>query len=100
MAGKRNKQANFRKKLIDFAHKHPIVDAISFGREPEENHPVYYFLTSEPDSNEGLTRAIAGLDVQLSKELGYHFELMRWPVSPDQAHEYPFLGELIWRKNQ
>jgi len=87
------------KEMIELAGKIPGTEAIYKGHDP--GHPnviAYYFLIPgafDPD----ITDSITEVNVSLSRKFPkLSFSLMRWPISQNEAHEYPFLGKRIHSK--
>ena len=82
--------------IKEFADEQPLIGAVHEGMEPEGEFPMYYFLTDNPQHLRLLEDAITGLELQILHETGEDVRLMRWPIPPARAHEYSFIGELIY----
>ncbi|MBT4166335.1 hypothetical protein HOE04_04825 [archaeon] len=79
--------------LKDFALSESRINAIYQGHHPEEeNHPVYYFLIKHPFDFE-FTDRVSDLSFKIPDT-----DLLEWPCSIEQAEDYSFLGECIWKR--
>lgn len=86
------------KELIKSAEKIPGTEAIYKGVCPEEGSPVYYFLIPGKYSPE-ISDLICKTDMRLSRRYPrINFSIMRWPIKPQDAVNYPFLGKCIYQK--
>lgn len=84
--------------LKRFAQAEERVNALYNGFDPEEsNHTVFYFLI-EGRFDEEFSDQLSDLDLRIANEIGYQCDLMEWPCPTDKAHDYPFLGECIWKR--
>ena len=105
--GKTTIENTINKELIEFAKKHPIIEAIYQGIDMEDFHEnfdssetpqiVYYFL-APGKININLTNKIAELDLKLFPDSP--ITLMRIPVSLEQARYHLYLQKLIWQREK
>ena len=87
------------KRLISFADSHELITAVYKGHNPEEkNYLTYYFLAPTKFDLE-FEEELADLELRLFRETKKSFGIMSWPISQEEAVDYPFLGKCVYKKN-
>jgi len=81
-----------------FARKQKLVDAVYKGHLPEHQAPVYFFVTRYKRYDETLTDAITDLDLKIYRKTKAEFNLIRWPINPENAKDSEFLDECLYEK--
>ncbi len=85
--------------LIEFADEHSIISAIYKGYNPgEKDYLTYYFLSPNYKFDIRFEEKVVDLELRLFRETGESFSIMCWPVSVEEAVNYPFLGECVYKK--
>ena len=89
---------NILKELIKFADKYPIISAVYKGHNPEEENYLTYYFLAPAKFDMKFNEEIADLELRLFRKTGESFSIMSWPIAIEQAVNYPFLGECIYKK--
>lgn len=62
-----------------------------------ENMPTFYFLVPQK-YNAKLMDIITSIDLEVARPDKQCIGMMIWPITADQAKNYPFLGEVIYSR--
>ena len=86
-------------RLITFAKSDDTIVALTKVSDPEDDiltrSVVYYFIVNS-HYDEKRSDKLSELDIALAQE-GYNHSLAEWPDVT--ISDYPFLGEVLWKRN-
>jgi len=81
-----------------FIKNHRNLEAIYVGNDPEEEDRMIHYFIIPGKINSRLDEEITSLELSLSGIIN-NYNFMRLPIKKEQANEYGFLGECIWKRN-
>ena len=86
------------KRLIEFADSHEKIIALYKRHNPEEENYLTYYFLAPAKFNMKFDEEIVDLKLMLFRETGKSFSIMSWPITIEEAVNYPFLGECVYKK--
>ncbi len=104
----KTKLEKLERELVSFAESNNLVEAVTNGCDPENGSKTYYFITGKAtfeEINRKVEDRLSELDLKLyndgyNPESGYDFMLLYWPVTKEEISDYPFLGKILWQRDE